>query len=115
VRRTALIAATALALAGCGATIPVSQATSTPAASPSSASGNGTKNLGTITVGHPTIVEWTRSGCAAFAFTSGLSGTHVIDIGSTDAAGYSVVDPGTYPDGQVISNGDWTITFVAQQ
>jgi hypothetical protein len=78
-------------------------------------SGNGTKEIGSITVSQPSSIQWTCSRCAAFAFTSGLSGTQAIDVGSNASSGTSAVDPGTYPDARVISNGDWTIRITSGQ
>lgn len=125
--RPLIAAAMALVLAGCGAgsTTTVierttvtqtvtSRQTSAPAPGSQSYSGNGTKTIGTITITRPSIIEWSCPGCAAFALTSHLSGTTAIAIGSNAHSGTSSIDPGSYADAQVVSNGDWTIRIVAQ-
>lgn len=90
-------------------TTTTSTATAASTASAQSFSGNGTKSLGTIRVTSPSVIQWTCSGCAEFAFISEAIGTHVINVGSKAASGTSSLDPGTYPDAQVISDGSWTI------
>src|SRR6202035_412881 len=75
--------------------------------------GNGTKEIGTVTVTAPATIHWTCSRCAFFSLTSMPSGTSFIAISSTRASGTSAVDPGTYQAVRVISNGDWTVRITA--
>lgn len=122
-----LLAAAVIGLAGCGAgatTTVVQQTTITRTVTASISAprrlagpgqtytGNGTKTIGTITISRPSTIEWSCTGCAAFAFTSHLSGTSAIDVGSKASSGTSAIDPGRYPDAQVISDGDWRIRIV---
>lgn len=107
-------------------TVTVTRTVTAPAATPVAASsssastsssgsgyhGNGIESLGTITVHAPSKLDWTCNGCATFTVTSGLSGDNAIAISSTSASGSSSVDPGTYPDVQVISTGDWAFRIV---
>lgn len=123
-----LLLSGAIFLAGCGgstqtvtqvaqtvtATETVTQ-TSSPAAPAAprghSFSGNGTEELGTVTVHAPSTITWHCDGCAAFALTSHVTGTEAINVGSSASGGTSHVDPGTYPDTQVISNGSWSVVI----
>lgn len=105
----------AVALAGCGgSSASSSSTTSSPqAASGQSFSGNGTQNLGTIRVSHPSKLEWTCHGCSSFAVVSEPSNTNnAITIVSTFGSGSSVVDPGNYPATDVVAVGSWTIHIV---
>jgi hypothetical protein len=88
-------------------------AAAAPAGPAQSYAGNGTKTIGTITIRKASTIEWACSGCATFAFTSHVSGTQAIVVSSTASSGTSAVDPGSYPDAQVISNGNWTIRIVS--
>lgn len=93
---------------------PSATSTAPAAARPGAYHGNGTKSLGTITINTPSTIAWTCSGCAAFAFTSAPSGTTAIAISSNARSGTSQIAAGSYPNAQIISNGDWTITVTPQ-
>lgn len=126
---TILALSGAILLAGCGGsaqtvTAPAQTVTTTdtvmdtgaastaaPAHRGHSFTGNGTEELGTITARVPSTITWHCEGCAAFAFTSHLSGTEAINVGSSASSGTSHLDPGVYPDAQVIANGSWSIVI----
>ena len=95
-------------------TVTVTRTVRPPAAKPATANtvrGNGSENLGTITVSSPSTLEWSCT-CGVFSIVSGLSGTHAIAIDSQASSGQSAVDPGSYPDAQVQSDGTWTVRIV---
>ena len=100
-------------------TVTVTDTTTTPAPTAAASGGagpyqgNGIKNVGTITVGSPSTIQWACQGCATFTLTSGYNGTSAISISSTAGSGTSAVDPGTYNDVQVISNGNWAFRIVS--
>lgn len=72
-------------------------------------SGQGTKNVGTITVSAPSTLQWVCDGCGAFSVTSNIdpNASTVIAVSSQASKGTTAVDPGTYNDVQVISDGSW--------
>jgi hypothetical protein len=84
-----------------------SRATRPPVPSPGSRSfsGNGTKNLGDLSVNAESILTWTNDG-GAFSVVSGDGG---IAVSSQARRGTSVVPAGHYPNVQVIAFGNWTI------
>ena len=92
-------------------------ATQTVAATPPTAtntfSGNGSTNLGTITISTPSTIQWACQGCAAFGMASDPSGgSNIIALNSQATSGTSAVDPGTYTNVRVVSNGNWAIRII---
>jgi curli biogenesis system outer membrane secretion channel CsgG len=83
--------------------------TSTPSAS-NSFSGNGGKNLGTITVNADSTVHWTNDGGLFQVFDSdaGLG----LTINSQGHSGTSALSAGTYHNVVVNADGNWTLQIV---
>jgi hypothetical protein len=86
-------------------------ATATVPASPGSVSysGNGGKNLGTITVSSSSTLRWTNDGAIQISDDSGG-----IAINSEAHSGSTAVEPGTYKNVHVNAIGKWTITIKAE-
>lgn len=95
-----------------------SVSSTTASASGQSFSGNGTLNLGTISVSQSSKLTWTCNQCAGAGGFSVVSSADpngdIIDISSNANSGSSVVDPGSYPETDVITNGSWTIHIAPQ-
>ena len=77
-------------------------------ASTQSFSGNGGKNLGTITVSKPSTLKWTNDGDLFQLSDADLS----ILVNSQAHSGDTAVDPGTYHKVEVNAIGNWTIKIV---
>jgi hypothetical protein len=74
-------------------------------------SGDGTKNLGTVTISQPSTLHWTAGG-GFFGITGATSGyEHTIAISSQASSGESAVEPGTYKEVNVLGQGGWSITI----
>lgn len=95
--------------------------TDEPSASSANAghySGNGSENLGTITVSQPSTLKWSCSGCLVFAIdgsTPDYSATIGVDS-EHHSSGVTAVEPGTYHSVNVTAdegetNEGWTITI----
>jgi hypothetical protein len=84
-------------------------ATAAVPASPGSVSysGNGGKNLGTITVSTSSTLHWTNDGAQIQINDDGDG----IAVNSEAPSGTTAVEPGTYKNVQVNASGDWTITL----
>jgi hypothetical protein len=84
-------------------------ATAAVPASPGSVSysGNGGKNLGTITVSSSSTLHWTNDGALIQINDDG----HGIAVSSEAQSGTTAVEPGTYENVHVNASGDWTITI----
>jgi hypothetical protein len=67
-------------------------------------SGNGGKNLGTITVEKESTLEWTNDGLLFQVYTS-----EGVPVNSQAHRGSSVLEAGTYKNFQVNAVGSWTI------
>ena len=80
-------------------------------------SGNGSENLGPITVPVNSELVWSCPSCVApagFGVVSGLDASNDQAISTTttgQTSGQTFVDPGTYPDVQVFTEGSWTMTI----
>jgi hypothetical protein len=75
-------------------------------------SGNGSTNLGTITITTPSTISWSCPGCSSAAFgMDSFDQTNDTDIAidSQSTSGTSAVSPGTYPNVSVNGYGDWSI------
>jgi hypothetical protein len=91
--------------------------TATPARSSSqnssetgrSFSGNGSKNLGTITVNHDSTVRWTNDGDLFQVFDDNFG----FGINSQGGSGESALPAGTYSNVSVNAAGNWTLRIVA--
>jgi hypothetical protein len=70
-------------------------------------SGNGGKNLGTITVEKESTLEWTNDGSVFQLYTS-----ESVPVNSQAHSGSSVLEPGSYKSFQVNAVGNWTIKIV---
>ncbi|MEK6272464.1 MAG: hypothetical protein AABM42_07425 [Actinomycetota bacterium] len=83
-------------------------ATAAVPASPGSVSysGNGGKNLGTITVSSSSTLRWTNDGAIQINDDSGG-----IAVNSQAHSGTTAVEPGTYKNVHVHAIGKWTITI----
>lgn len=68
-------------------------------------SGNGTKNIGTITVSEESVIEWTNDGELFIAHDEGFE----LSINSDAASGDTVLPPGTYKNVEVMALGTWTM------
>lgn len=77
-------------------------------------SGNGSQNLGPITVPVNSYLIWACSGCnGQFGVVSGVnSAINAISLNSSAGSGQDYVDAGTYPDVQVFTTGTWQISFI---
>jgi hypothetical protein len=84
-------------------------ATAAVPASPGSVSysGNGGKNLGTITVSTSSTLHWTNDGAQIQINDDGDG----IAVSSEAPSGSTAVEPGTYGNVHVNASGDWTITL----
>jgi hypothetical protein len=79
-------------------------------------SGNGSKNLGTITVASESTLTWTNDG-DVFAVGSDLNPSNPSDylsVSSQAHGGDSAVAAGTYSNVRVIAGGNWKIRIVAK-
>lgn len=85
-------------------------ATFAPLAGPYS--GNGSENVGTITVNAGATLQWACHGCSVFSIDSDLSGSNVISVDSQASSGSTFVDAGTYTNVRVISDGNWAFRIV---
>ena len=92
-----------------------STATAAPSAAPSSSSsgghsfsGNGEKSVGTVIVQNPSTIQWTCSGCSVFEVSNNPNDSGTIGVASNSSSGSSAIDPDTYHDVQVISDGSWS-------
>jgi hypothetical protein len=75
-------------------------------------SGNGSTNLGTVTVTAPSTISWTCGGCTTFAMSSFDEATDTdIAIDSQASSGTSAVSPGSYPNVSVVSGGTFSINI----
>jgi hypothetical protein len=90
---------TATAQGGAIATVPASGSVSY--------SGNGGKNLGTITVSSSSRLHWTNDGALIQINDDG----HGIAVDSEAHSGTTAVEPETYKNVNVNASGDWTITI----
>lgn len=70
-------------------------------------SGNGGKNLGTITVAEDSILEWTNDGDIFQIFDAEFG----VPVNSQANSGDTALSAGTYRDFQVNAVGNWTITI----
>lgn len=68
-------------------------------------SGNGGKNLGTITVSKPSTLKWTNDGDLFQLFDADFK----LSVNSQAHSGDTAVDPGTYNRVEVNAIGNWTI------
>jgi len=94
-------------------TVAPSEASSSSSSSAGSYSGNGTKNIGTITVSQPSVLHWTAP--EGFSITGEATpDEHPIAVASKASSGESVVEPGTYHDVSVIAVGEWSFTITPQ-
>ena len=74
-------------------------------------SGDGTKNLGTLTISQPSTLHWHASE-GFFGITGATSQyEHSIAISSKASSGESAVEPGTYHEVNVLASGEWSITI----
>ena len=87
-------------------------ATAAVPASPGSVSysGNGGKDLGTITVSSSSTLHWTNDGALIQIDDDG----HGIAVNSEAHSGTTAVEPGTYENVHVNASGDWAITIKAR-
>lgn len=119
-RRGRMLACQVLVLAatvsGCGGSQPtITQTTTAPtaaaAAVPLHWQGNGTRNLGTVTVAHDATMRFNVSPGASLLIGADLDpGGPTLNVES-QSSGQSFVQAGTYTNVQVISTGDWSITI----
>jgi hypothetical protein len=100
-------------------TAPPSESSSAESSSsgsaPGSYSGNGSKNLGAITVSQPSVIHWHATG--GFFYVSGASTgsePHYIALSSKASGGESVVAPGTYAEVTVAALGEWSFSISPQ-
>ncbi|MGD0453786.1 MAG: hypothetical protein ABSB69_09310 [Solirubrobacteraceae bacterium] len=70
-------------------------------------SGNGGKNLGTITVAEESTLEWTNDGDVFQIFSE-----DAVPVNSQAHSGSTVLEAGTYKGFQVNAVGNWTIKIV---
>lgn len=88
--------------------------TSSSGSAEGSYSGNGTKNLGTISVSQPSVLHWHATG-GIFTITGLTSpAEHAIAVSSKASSGETVVEPGTYHEVSVIALGEWGVTITPQ-
>jgi TolA-binding protein len=80
---------------------------SAPAGDEQSFSGNGGKNLGSITVPSDSVLEWTNDGEIMQIFDDEMA----IGVNSQGHEGDTVVPAGTYENVEVNAMGNWTITI----
>ena len=73
-------------------------------------SGNGTENLGTITLATDSTLAWTNTGDRFQIFTT--SGSDPLPVDSQGSSGTSYMAAGTYTNVQVNAIGSWTIRIV---
>ncbi len=72
-------------------------------------SGNGGKNLGTITVSTTSTLRWTNDG-TVFQI---LDDENAVEVNSQGHSGTTVLEKGTYHHFQVNAVGTWTMTISA--
>lgn len=76
--------------------------------SENSFSGNGQKNLGTITVDEPSTLKWTNDGALFQLNDDGFD----LSVSSEGESGDTKVSPGTYKEVTVNAIGNWTIEII---
>jgi hypothetical protein len=79
------------------------------AASGSTFSGNGGKNLGTLRIARESVLTWTNTGAIFQIFSD-----EGVPANSQAHRGTTVLDTGTYHYFQVNAIGDWTISIKAK-
>jgi hypothetical protein len=137
---TPVAAVAALALAGCGLDTTTHVTTTTKAQTPTTITtdrdwaspsrdvftfkGNGTKNLGTISVAYNGTITWTNDAPTPTANSTMITLFSIIGapatanspsiiIQSQASSGTSAVSAGVYQNVQVASAGSWTIRITA--
>lgn len=85
---------------------PTDSAVNSPSSDVQSFSGNGGKNLGTITVEEESVLEWTNDGDIFQIFTA-----DAVPVNSQGNSGETVLAAGSHADFQVNAVGNWTITI----
>jgi hypothetical protein len=93
-------------------TVTVTAAPETPAPSEGgggeqSYMGNGGKNLGTITIGTESTLEWTNDGSIFQIYTS-----EGVPVNSQAHSGSTVLEAGTYKRFEVNAVGNWSFTII---
>ena len=73
-------------------------------------SGNGTKNLGNITIDQDSTLNWTHQG----NFFGVIEASGKVAVSSQDSSGDTFMEEGEYRNVQVLGDGDWTITIEPQ-
>jgi hypothetical protein len=82
----------------------------TVAPKPTTFSGSGRKNLGTVTFPRESAVEWHASG-GQFSLKSIPEG-QALEVKETGTSGKAVITNGTFEHLEVIANGPWSFTVV---
>jgi len=92
-------------------------ATSTAAAVPQSFSGDGSENLGTITVPESSTLTWSCATCGSgnFIINNDTSDSSQIAVNALDqTSGLTVIDAGTYHDVSINTEGqNWSISITS--
>jgi hypothetical protein len=82
----------------------------TVAPKPTTFSGSGRKNLGTVTFPRESAIEWHASG-GHFSLKSIPEG-QALEVKETGTSGKAVITNGTFEHLEVIANGPWSFTVV---
>jgi hypothetical protein len=73
-------------------------------------SGNGTKNLGTITITEESVLKWTNDGLVFIVSDDDFG----LSVNSDAPSGDTVLQPGTYKNVEVMAEGNWSIEIEAR-
>jgi hypothetical protein len=113
---------TTISLPNSGTSAGATSSAVTNAPEPGPFNGQGTENLGTITVPNNTVLQWSCPSCGPGGATGGANfivgnsandSNQIFVNGLNQASGHTVVDGGVYHDVQVnTEGGSWTLTFV---
>lgn len=111
-RESALLEATNTTGKCARALLPAAKPRPAPSAPPPPSSsrdfsGNGSKNLGTITVDSTSVLRWTNDGDVFIVHDADFN----LNASSNAHHGTTVVDPGTYRKVEVGAVGNWTISI----
>lgn len=74
-------------------------------------SGNGTENLGVVTITTASTLTWTDNGGFFAIYAYNQQGIPEVPVNSQGSSGTSVLAAGTYPKFQINAIGNWTITI----
>lgn len=82
-------------------------------AAPLSYSGDGTKNIGTVTVPVDSVLRWKASG-GLFAISNDVNDSDQITVSSNGASGETIVVAGMYRKVDVLATDGWSFEIVPQ-